>query len=119
MRDVGLRISEARKRRGLSQKILAERIGRSVASISGYEAETQLPPLDVLNDIANALNISMDYLAGNDDNCFISGRSLTPDQADLLELLMVEFTTPSNSGSELSEQQMKILMKLGHIFMSR
>ena len=119
MRDVGLRISEARKRRGLSQKMLAERIGRSVASISGYEAETLLPPLDVLNDIAKTLNISMDYLAGNDDHCFISGRSLTSEQAEFLELLMLEFTTPTNSGADLSEQQMKILMKLGHIFLSR
>ena len=99
--------------------MLAEHIGRSVGSVSGYEAEIQLPPLDILIDIANVLNISLDYLAGNDESCLISGKSLTADQVDFLKLLMIEFTKPSSSGSELSEQQMKILLKLGHIFMSR
>lgn len=45
MRDVGLRISQARSKRGLTQQALADRIGRSVSSLSGYEHEAQLPPL--------------------------------------------------------------------------
>lgn len=119
MRDVGLRISKARNKRGLSQKVLAERIGRSMSSLSGYEHDSQLPPLDVLNDIADVLNISLDYLAGNtDDSDSISYKSLTTEQKEVLELLMVEFTNPTNSEKMFSPEQMNIIMKLGHIFSS-
>ena len=119
MRDVGLRISEARNKRGLSRKVLAERINKSIPSLTGYEHDTQLPPLDVLNDIATVLNISLDYLAGNTDDEVIACKSLTPEQREVLDLLMVEFTAPSNASSGFSPEQMSIIMKLGHIFSSR
>ena len=116
MRDVGLRISEARNKRGLSRKVLAQRINKSIPSLAGYEHDTQLPPLDVLNDIANVLNVSLDYLAGNTDHETIMCKSLTPEQKEVLNLLMVEFTTPSNTIKGFSPEQMNIIMKLGHIF---
>lgn len=118
MRDVGLRISEARNKRGLSRKVLAERINKSIPSLTGYEHDTQLPPLDVLNDIATVLNVSLDYLAGNTDDEVIACKSLTPEQKEVLDLLMVEFTTPSNANVGFSPEQMNIIMKLGHIFSS-
>lgn len=119
MRDVGLRISQARSKRGLTQQALADRIGRSVSSLSGYEHEAQLPPLEIANDIATVLNVSLDYLAGNTDDEVISCKSLTPEQREVLDLLMVEFTTPSNANGGFSPEQMNIIMKLGHIFSSR
>ena len=118
MRDVGLRISQARSKRGLTQQALADRIGRSVSSLSGYEHDAQLPPLDVANDIANVLNISLDYLAGNRDDEVISCKSLPPEQREVLDLLMAEFTTPSDFRGSFSPEQMSIIMKLGHIFSS-
>ena len=119
MRDVGLRISQARSKRGLTQQALADRIGRSVSSLSGYEHEAQLPPLEIANDIATVLNVSLDYLAGNSSDEGISYKSLTPEQREVLDLLMVEFATPSNNSSCFSPEQMNIIMKLGHIFSSR
>ena len=119
MRDVGLRISQARSKRGLTQQALADRIGRSVSSLSGYELEAQLPPLEIAKDIATVLNVSLDYLAGSRDDEGISYKSLTPEQREVLDLLMVEFTTPSNANGGFSPEQMNIIMKLGHIFSSR
>lgn len=78
-----------------------------------------MPPLDVLNDIATVLNVSLDYLAGNTDDEVLALKSLTPEQKEVLNLLMVEFTTPSNVSGGFSPEQMNIIMKLGHIFSSR
>lgn len=116
MRDVGLRISQARSKRGLTQQALADRIGRSVSSLSGYEHDQQLPPLEIANDIANVLNVSLDYLPGNTDDDTISMKSLTAEQKEVLNLLKVEFTSPSKTGSDYSPAQMNIIMKLGNIF---
>jgi len=78
-----------------------------------------LPPLEIAKDIATVLNVSLDYLAGSRDDEGISYKSLTPEQREVLDLLMVEFTTPSNAKGEFSPEQMNIIMKLGHIFSSR
>ncbi len=50
-----------------------------------------MPPLEIANDIATVLNVSLDYLAGNTDDEGISYKSLTPEQREVLDLLMVEF----------------------------
>lgn len=118
MRDVGQRISETRSKRGLSRKVLAKRINKSIPSLSGYEHDTQLPPLDVLNDIAHVLNVSLDYLAGNTDDESIALKSLTSEQKEVLNLLMVEFASPTTASSGYSPEQHEIIMRLGHIFAS-
>ncbi len=64
------------------------------------------------------MNVSLDYLAGNTDDEVIACKSLTPEQKEVLDLLMVEFTTPSNANVGFSPEQMNIIMKLGHIFSS-
>ena len=48
-----------------------------------------------------------------------SYKSLTPEQREVLDLLMVEFTTPPNANGGFTPEQMNIIMKLGHIFSSR
>lgn len=64
------------------------------------------------------MNVSLDYLAGNTDDETIMCKSLTPEQKEVLNLLMVEFTTPSDISTGYSPEQMNIIMKLGHIFSS-
>ena len=78
-----------------------------------------MPPLEIAKDIATVLNVSLDYLAGSRDDEGISYKLLTPEQREVLDLLMIEFTTPSNTNGGFSPEQMNIIMKLGHIFSSR
>lgn len=59
MYDFGLRLKKLRKSRGLTQKMLADRINKSVSAVSSYESNAQLPPLDVSKSIALALGISI------------------------------------------------------------
>lgn len=59
---VGNRIREERKRRGLSQKELGEKIGVKHNTISSYEKGTNAPEQDALFGIARSLDITVDDL---------------------------------------------------------
>jgi len=73
-RAIGNRIRKARKDRGLTQKKLAESIGRTESSISEYEKGTVEAPRSILEGIAAILKIPTYELAGwkyVGDNTFI------------------------------------------------
>lgn len=116
MYDLGSRIKDARKRRGLSQKVLAQRINKCPSAISGYESNSQVPPIDVLKSLALTLNVSIDYLAGLDEQSTVLSGALTEEQNQILELLLSEFAAPTNGHGELSARQMTILQKLILLF---
>lgn len=116
MYNLGARIKEAREHRNLSQKVLAERINKSPSAISSYESDTLTPPLDVVKSIALTLNVSIDYLAGLDDKLTVFSESMTVEQRQVIELLLAEFASPTNSSGDLSVQQMTILQKLILLF---
>lgn len=62
------RIAEERKRLGMNQSELAERVGVSQKSISKYELGTRNPSYEVLSKMAKLFDVSIDYLIGNSDN---------------------------------------------------
>ena len=62
----GERLKRAREERGLTQEGLAELVDYSPDHISVVERGVQVPRLDKLVEISNALNVSIDGLLGND-----------------------------------------------------
>ncbi len=56
---VGLRIKELRKRQGLSQEGLAEKVDTSANYLSRMERGTENPTLDMLIKIADGLRVEM------------------------------------------------------------
>lgn len=116
MYDLGFRIKEIRTQRGMAQNELAKRINKSKSAVCGYENDAQVPPLDVLISIASVLNVSLDYLAGFEDNDSISLRNLTSQQKDVISLLLDEFTHPTNTSPRLSEQQVTIIQEIICLF---
>lgn len=58
------RLKTLRKERGLSQQLLGEKIGVSKATISKYENCINPPKLAHAKALADALNVSFDYLIG-------------------------------------------------------
>lgn len=112
MYHLGKRLQEARIQRGMTQKVLAQRINKSVATVSSYETGVQMPPLDVLITISYVLNISLDSLAGLDADTVYSTRGLTAQQKEILELLFSEFQSDKSNENRLSEAQTVILQKL-------
>jgi transcriptional regulator with XRE-family HTH domain len=65
--DFATRLIAARRERGLTQQALADRVGVHVTQVRRYEAGTNAPNLDVLRNIAVALNVTIDSLAFDED----------------------------------------------------
>lgn len=62
--EIGERIRETRKRCGLTQKQLAEKLNISYQQIGQYEKGTRRPKSENLQKIADALGVNIDYLCG-------------------------------------------------------
>ena len=60
----GEKIKMAREQKGMTQKVLARKIGRGENTIRHYEKETTEPNITVLCDVAKELGVSLSYLAG-------------------------------------------------------
>ncbi len=59
-----IRLRSARTKLNMSQKELAELADVTAATISAYEQGAKSPALTILIKIANALNVSVDWLSG-------------------------------------------------------
>lgn len=119
MKDFGMRLQELRKQRGMTQKMLAERINKSLSAVSSYETNAQMPPLDVLISIASVLNVSLDCLAGLERKEAIIIDGFSDSQKDLLNMLVQEFSKPSVCVHAISDEQTKIINKLLCIFFEK
>lgn len=119
MYDLGSRIKTIRQKRGITQRELALRINKSISSISSYETNAQLPPLDVVGDIAVTLNISLDDLVGTEKIKTLSVRNLTVEQTEILEQLLHEFHSHIPYSGVLTQEQILIIQKLIHYFITK
>ncbi|WP_286315402.1 helix-turn-helix domain-containing protein [Romboutsia ilealis] len=63
-----IRLRNERELLGLKQKEFAEKLNIPPNTYNGYETGKRTPSLDVLKQIAEALNVSTDYLLGKTDN---------------------------------------------------
>ncbi|WP_288945046.1 helix-turn-helix domain-containing protein, partial [uncultured Megasphaera sp.] len=116
MYDLGLRLKKLRMQRGLTQEALGKRINKSKSAICSYETNAQMPPLDVLISIATVLHVSLDQLAGLNNEKKITLAGLSAPQKDIIELLLSEFVSPTSDGPSLSPQQIQILQALILLF---
>ncbi|MBQ7795433.1 MAG: helix-turn-helix transcriptional regulator [Lachnospiraceae bacterium] len=62
--DIGKRLREVRKRRGLKQQQLAKELGIGVSALRLYEIGDRTAPIPVLVKICRFFNISADWLLG-------------------------------------------------------
>lgn len=65
--DFPERLAALRKEQGLTQALLAERVGIHVSQLRRYEAGGAQPTLDVLRRLAVALSVSADRLVFDTD----------------------------------------------------
>jgi len=63
--NLGDKITELRKSKDISRDELGKTIGTSGAVIGRYERQEITPSVEIASKIANALDVSIDYLIGN------------------------------------------------------
>lgn len=119
MYDIGNRIKELRIKRGYTQQSLGEKVNKSKATISSYEKDVQLPPLEVAIDIASVLNVSLDYLVGFSLEGELSVKGLSQEQREIIELICDDFLKVANDSNELTADQIRILQKLIVLFQKK
>lgn len=79
MVDFGENLKMLRKKSGLTQKQLAERLWISKATVSYYEQSLRCPSPEILIKLSNIFHVSTDYLLGMED------KKQTLDVTDLSE----------------------------------
>ncbi|MBP7401609.1 MAG: helix-turn-helix domain-containing protein [Clostridia bacterium] len=64
--STGRKIAELRKQKNMTQMELADRMGVSYQAVSNWERGNSMPDIAKLEDLARALEVSIDDLLGND-----------------------------------------------------
>lgn len=85
-----IKIKELRKTAGLTQENIAKKLKISRQVFANYENEVNQPSLEMLCEIADLFNCSIDYLVGREDEdgaIVISGNHLSDDETALLDKL--------------------------------
>ena len=62
------RLKQLRRERGLSQRALADLLGISQQSVNKYENHNIEPDIELLCQIADVFDVSIDYLVGRSDD---------------------------------------------------
>ena len=65
---LGEKIKLARNKKKMSQQELSEKAGTHQKNISKYEKDLVIPSATTLKAIADTLDVTTDYLLGNEDN---------------------------------------------------
>lgn len=81
------RITELRKKAGLQQKQLAEKLNLYPTTLYKYEKGVVEPSLDMLMRLADFFGVSIDYLVEH-ECAMLDRRMLTDDQNRLLDLIL-------------------------------
>lgn len=66
--NLGKKIAEARRREGITQSALALRVGVTAQAVSKWEQGRSCPDIAILDEIADALGISLFELLGMENS---------------------------------------------------
>lgn len=94
------RLREARKLRGYSQEELADKAKMPASSVAHFEGGTRKPSFESLRRLANALEVTTDYLLGRADN---------PEMAQAGDPLYRDVAKLTGSDREIAKDFLKML----------
>lgn len=95
MVDLGKRLKDLRKEKGLTQQQVADRVWVSKAVVSSYEIGTRTPSYEVLIKLAKLFGVSTDFLLGVSPKRVINADNLTEKQITLVTQLVKEIERKS------------------------
>lgn len=108
-KDIGSRIKEQRKKRGLTQKELAEMLGISAHTLSKYEQNQREPKIKTIKQIANALGVSSAELTLSQEELEVIANSISQAGKTLQEKL-------KPVGQQFLQVQQTIAEQIGPVF---
>lgn len=110
--EFGTLLKQLRTDAHMKQKVLADKLNVTEATISKYECGTATPPFDAMRTIASVFNVSMDYLYGTEKRSTVSTFGLSDDQKEIIEILTQQFRVKNGFDKKLSDEQYKLLGKI-------
>lgn len=96
--EIGERLKEARKARKLSREQVAQRIGKSVATVQHNENGTRSITIDTLYDYCATLRISTDWLIAGLGPMHAPGAG-DPDVAEVINIMTSDKALKSEIGA--------------------
>ena len=105
------RLRELRKKRGMSQVALAERLGLSKSTIGAYETGDITPSVDALNLLADFFNVDIDYLLGKEAG---STYYLDPEAAELAKEIAnrKDLRILFDATRDISKEDMDVIIRM-------
>lgn len=82
-----MRLKELRKQKHISQTDLAKALNMKQTTISSYEKGKTQPPIEVLIDMANYFNVSLDYLLERQYENKIDLASLSKTKQNIIKMV--------------------------------
>ncbi len=121
MFDLGEQLKKLRKEKGYTQPQLARRLNKSVTTISRYEKNEQIPPTEVLFELAFLYNVSIDTIIGNKKYKAMLTDGLTDEQIAIVQLIISELKdkTAVYHSDGLTPRQQEIIAKLMNEFVKK
>jgi transcriptional regulator with XRE-family HTH domain len=104
----GLRLKALRRRRGITQERLAEKIDRSVDAISNIERGISLPNYDTLTRLSNILGTPMSELSS-----WLGPDALDTERAEMEVVLADLARTLDKVRLRIAVEQVRVLAKYG------
>ena len=80
----GERLAELRKKQGLSQNDLANKLNISKSTLAMYETDKRQPNFEMQTKIADYFEVSIDYLLGREGTSFAAPKIVT-ELADIVK----------------------------------
>jgi transcriptional regulator with XRE-family HTH domain len=111
---LGKRLTEMRKKAGLTQVALAKKLGIPRSTYSNYENGKREPDLKTLQNIASFFEVSTDFLLGHTND---------PKKSVITEV-DIDFVNnpnirPKYKGKELTPQEIKKVSKMLEVILER
>lgn len=98
---LGIRIAQRRKKLGLSQEALGERMGVSRQAISKWEADGAVPEIDKLIVLSRLFEVSVGWLLGIDEDPAEKSGGFTDEQLFMVEEIVKRYQQPRQETGRL------------------
>jgi len=113
MKKLGIKLREARKKKGLKQIEAAQKLGISNGTLSGYERDYRDPDTEILKKMAELYDVSVDELLGYQVKSKLSEKD-EKDIAKRMEQIRNDLTNTdglSFSGEPMSPEAIESLLE--------